>query len=150
MTSIPVQSLLGIPNIDIDLVVVEAKLWVNAGGDVRMGVHFADDGNTYSAGMDGFFEAGLSVSGTVVIACAGASFSGVLDQGFDGSFKGDGTWSADATGTLTLTGSAYAGGGICDSDCDGLCDKDTWSGSKVFGVTGHLGSDGKKIDFYVK
>ena len=46
MASIPVQSILGIPNIDIDLVVLSARLWVNAGADMRTGLQFSNNNLT--------------------------------------------------------------------------------------------------------
>jgi hypothetical protein len=150
MTSIPIQSILGIPNIDIDLVVVAAKLWVNAGADMRLSTQF-DKGFTIGAGMDHFFEAGFSVSQWFVVECSKLSFSAVLDIGSEGQVSKNGDWAAELTGDITLTGQAKVGWGICDSDCEGkLCDEESWSGSKIFGIKGHTGSDGKYINFYSK
>jgi hypothetical protein len=151
MTSIPIQSLLGIPNIDIDLVVIAARLWVNAGADFRMGANFSSGNATFSAGMDQLLDAGFSASGSVVVACGGVAFGALVDQGMDGTFSTTGDWSAELTGDLTLYGEAYAGWGLCSATCGGkFCDKSSWSGSKMFGVKGHMGSDGKYVDFYVK
>jgi len=50
MTSIPIQSIIGLPDINIDLTVVEAKLWVKAGADMRLSMQF-DKGTTIGAGM---------------------------------------------------------------------------------------------------
>ncbi|MBM3437396.1 MAG: hypothetical protein FJY07_14415 [Bacteroidetes bacterium] len=148
MTSIPVQSIIGLPDIDIDLVVVSAKLWVNAGADMRMSMQF-NNGTTIGAGMDNFFDAGFSVSEWFVVECAKLSFGAYLDIGSEGQVSSNGDWAAELTGDITLKGKAKVGWGICDSDCEGkLCDEDSWSGSKMFGIKGHVGSDGKYIDFY--
>lgn len=150
MTSIPVQSIIGLPSIDIDLVVVSAKLWVNAGGDMRLSTQF-DNGLTIGAGMDNFFDAGFSVSEWFVVECAKLSFGALLDIGSEGQVSKNGDWAAELTGDITLTGEAKVGWGVCDSDCEGkLCDEDSWKGSKMFGIKGHIGSDGKYIDFYSK
>jgi len=62
----------------------------------------------------------------------------------------NGDWYLDGSSTLTLTGSAYAGFGCCDGDCDGYyvcpCVSDRWSGSVSLQLLGHMGSD----DNYVK
>lgn len=150
MTSIPVQSIIGLPNIDIDLVVVSAKLWVNAGADMRLSTQF-DKGVTIGAGMDNLLDAGFSVSEWFVIDCAKLSFSALLDIGSEGQVSTNGDWAAELTGDITLTGTAKVGWGVCSSNCSGkLCDEDSWSGSKTFGIKGHVGSDGKYINFYSK
>lgn len=150
MTSIPIQSIIGLPNIHIDLKVVEAKLWVNAGADMRLSMQF-DKGLTIGAGMDNFFDAGFSVGQWFVVECSKLSFGALLDIGSEGQFSTNGDWAAELTGDITLTGKAKVGWGVCDSDCEGkLCDEDSWSGSKIFGIKGHVGSDGKYINFYSK
>ena len=150
MTSIPVQSIIGLPNIDIDLVVVSAKLWVNAGADMRLSTQF-DNGVTIGAGMDNLFDAGFSVSQWFVVECSKLSFSALLDIGSEGQVSTNGDWAAELTGDITLKGLAKVGWGVCDSDCEGkLCDEESWSGSKMFGIKGHVGSDGKYINFYSK
>ncbi len=151
MTSIPIQSIIGLPNIDIDLVVVSAKLWVNAGADMRTSLQFNNNNLTVGAGMDNFIEAGFSVSQWFVVECSKLSFSAGLDIGSEGQFSTNGSWSAELTGDITLKGQAKVGWGVCDSDCEGkLCEEDSWSGSRMFGITGHIGSDGKYINFFKK
>ncbi|GMU96056.1 carboxypeptidase-like regulatory domain-containing protein [Ignavibacterium album] len=150
MTSIPIQSIIGLPDIDIDLVVVSARLWVNAGADMRLSMQF-DKGLTIGAGMDNLFDAGFSVSQWFVVECSSLSFSALLDIGSEGQVSTNGDWAAELTGDITLTGKAKVGWGVCDSDCEGkLCDEDSWSGSKMFGIKGHVGSDDKYIKFYSK
>ena len=150
MTSIPVQSIIGLPSIHIDLKVVEAKLWINAGADMRLSMQF-DKGLTIGAGMDNLFDAGFSVGEWFVVECSKLSFGALLDIGSEGQVSTNGSWAAELTGDITLTGQAKVGWGVCDSDCEGkLCDEDSWSGSKIFGIKGHVGSDGKYINFYSK
>ncbi|HET7152197.1 MAG TPA: hypothetical protein VFJ29_00385, partial [Candidatus Kapabacteria bacterium] len=138
-----------IPSVDIDLGIISGHLWVNAGADIRMGMNFSDNGNSYYMGLDGFIDAGFGVGGSVVIACGGISVEVLADVGFDGLYKSDGTWSIDGNASLTLTGSAYCGWGVCDSDCNGtFCDSHSASVSKTLGVHGHIGSDGESFNFY--
>lgn len=69
----------------------------------------------------------------------------------EGQVSTNGDWAAELTGDITLKGTAKVGWGVCDSDCEGkLCDEDSWSGSKMFGIKGHVGSDDKYINFYSK
>jgi hypothetical protein len=150
MTSIPVQSILGLPNVDIDLVVVKAQLWVKIGADIRMSMNL-NKGLTVGAGLDYFVDAGFSISEWGLIECGGVSFETIIEYGADGQFSSNGDWSVELSGDLTLGGSAYAGWGICSSHCHGkFCRNSSWSGSKVFGIKGHVGSDKKYINFYLK
>ncbi len=149
-TSMPVQQFLDLPNIDIDLVVVSADVWVNVGADVRMGMTFSQ-GVGFTAGMDAFMEAGMSLGASCIVGCAGVSMSVLYDEGFDGFFKTDGSWWADASGAMMLSGSAYAGvGAYCTSSCSGICESKSWSGNVLFGIEGHIGSDGKHIHIIYK
>jgi hypothetical protein len=101
--------------------------------------------------MDNFIDAGFSVSEWAVVECFKLSFGIGFDIGTEGQVSTDGSWSGEMTGDMTLTGIAKVGWGICSSSCGGkLCDNDSWGGSKVFGIKGHVGSDGKFINFYVK
>ncbi|HZV12824.1 MAG TPA: hypothetical protein VFA55_06375, partial [Candidatus Kapabacteria bacterium] len=140
-----------IPSIDLDLVIISAHLFINAGADVRMGMNFSNNGNSYYIGLDGFIDAGLGVGGSIIIACGGVSVEVLADVGFDGLYNSNGTWSIDGDASITLTGTAYAGWGLCDADCNGsLCDKSSASVSKTLGVHGHVGSDGESFSFYFK
>lgn len=101
--------------------------------------------------MDNLFDAGFSVSQWFVVECSKLSFSALLDIGSEGQVSTNGDWAAELTGDITLTGQAKVGWGVCDSDCEGkLCDEESWSGSKMFDIKGHVGSDGKYINFYSK
>ena len=150
MTSIPIQSIIGLPDINIDLTVVEAKLWVKAGADMRLSMQF-DKGTTIGAGMDNIFEAGFEVGEWFVVECAKLNFGATVVAGSEGIVSSNGSWSAELNGDIILSGKAKVGVGVCDSDCEGkLCDEESWSGSKTFGIKGHIGSDGKYIKFYSK
>jgi hypothetical protein len=138
-----------IPSVDIDLGIISGHLFVNAGADIRMGMNFSDNGNSYYMGLDGFIDAGFGVGGSIVIACGGISVEVLADVGFDGLYNSNGTWSIDGNASITLTGTAYCGWGVCDSDCNGtFCDSHSASISKTLGVHGHIGTDGESFNFY--
>jgi len=139
-----------VPNIDIDLVVVSAHASVSAGGSFSLGMNFSDEGGTFYTGAAIFVEASIGIGASVGIACAGASFGVRTDFASHGELKTNGDWYLDGSATLTLTGSAYAGCGCCDSDCDGYyicpCFSDSWSGSVSLQLLTHMGSDGNYIN----
>jgi TANFOR domain-containing protein len=119
-----------IPNFDIDLVVVSARLEVTIGGDVRLGVNFGNV-NSYNMGMSVFVNAEFGLGASVLIACAGVEAKASAGINMDGTYYSNDTYLLEVGGFINITGSAYYGGGVgCDSDCDGpLCDKSTASGS---------------------
>jgi len=139
-----------VPNIDIDLVVVSGHASVSAGGDFSLGMNFSDAGSTIYTGSAIFVNASIGVGGSVGIACAGASFGVNVELAQKGELSSNGDWFLEGTSTLTLTGSAYAGFGCCDSDCDGYwvcpCVSDSWGGAVSLQFIAHMGSD----DNYVK
>ena len=134
-----------IPDIDIDLVVVSGHVSVSAGGDFSLGMNFADAGTTIYTGAAVFINASIGIGGSVGIACAGASFGVNVEVAQQGELKSNGDWYLEGTNTLTLTGSAYAGFGCCDSDCDGYyvcpCVSHKWSGGVSLQFVAHMGSD---------
>jgi hypothetical protein len=139
-----------VPNIDIDLVVVSAHASVSAGGSFSMGMNFSDEGGTFYTGAAIFVEANVGIGASVGIACAGASFGVRTEFASHGELKTNGDWYLDGSATLTLTGSAYAGCGCCDSDCDGYyvcpCISDSWSGAVSLQLLTHMGSDDNYIN----
>jgi hypothetical protein len=139
-----------IPNIDINLVVVSGHVSVSAGGDFSLGMNYSDGVGTIYTGAALFVNASAGIGGSIGIACAGASFSVNAEIASHGELKTNGDWFLDGSATLTLSGSAYAGCGCCDSDCDGYyvcpCFSDDWSGSVSLGLLTHLGND----DNYIK
>jgi hypothetical protein len=136
-----------VPDIDIDLVVVSGELWVRAGGDFNLGMNFSDGPNYYRTGAELYVTGHAGLGSSIGVACAGASFNAKLTVNALGEYFSNGIWSVNANATLSLTGSAYAGGGCCDSDCDHIsfcpapCFSDDWSGTKSFGLRFHMGSD---------
>jgi hypothetical protein len=134
-----------VPDIDIDLVVVSGRASVSVGGNFSLGLNFADEGTTIYTGAAVFVNAVIGIGGSVGIACAGASFGVNVEVAQQGELKSNGNWYLEGTSTLTLTGSAYAGVGCCDSDCDGYyvcpCVSDSWSGGVSLQFLAHMGSD---------
>jgi hypothetical protein len=146
-----VLPMLGLPDVDIDLGIVSARLRVIVGADMRLSMQFSKGTITIGAGMDNFVEADFGLGASVGLACASVDCSASLDIGFEGQVSSDYSWSAELTGDITLTGTAKVGGGGCDSDCDGyFCFVESASVSKTFGIIGHIGSDKKYMNFYVK
>lgn len=118
-----------IPNFDIDLVVVSARLEVTVGGDVRLGMNFGEV-NSHTMGMSVFVNAEFGLGASVVIACAGIDLKARAGINMDGTYFSNGGYELMVSGFIQVSGTAYAGGGLaCDSDCDGLCVKTTASGS---------------------
>ena len=136
-----------VPDVDIDLVVVSGRLTVRAGGDFNLGMNFSDGPNYYRTGAELYVTGHAGIGGSIGVACAGASFDAKLTVNALGEYYSNGDWFVNASSTLRLTGSAYAGGGCCDSDCDHIwpcpapCFSDRWSGTKSFGLRFHMGSD---------
>ncbi len=140
-----------IPTIGADFLIVEALVYVNIGGDESMGMDFSN-GVARSMGVNMFGEVGASVGASIGIACAGLKASVMIDWGYGGSLNIiTGDWFVEGDGMYKLCGSAYAGWGVCDSDCDGyLCDKHSVGGCIAVGVKAHIGSDGKSVTPYIK
>jgi len=144
-----------VPDIDVDLVVVHGELWVRIGGNFNLGMNFADGPGYFATGSEIYAHGHIGVGGSVGIACAGASLDARVTYTALGEYWTNGNWGVDASGSLNLKGSAYAGGGCCNSSCNrprfcpAPCFKDRWSGSKTFGVRFHMGSDANyfNVDF---
>lgn len=139
-----------IPNLDFDFLIVTGELYVNIGGDLSMGMNF-DQGASYSMGVNVFGEAGAGIGGSIGIACAGLKAFATVIAGYGGQISTSGDWFVEGDASISLCGSAYAGWGVCDSDCDGtFCDKHEAGGCITLGLKAHLGSDGKSITPYIK
>lgn len=122
-----------IPNFDIDLGVVSARLKVTIGGDVRLGINFGNS-NSYSMGMSVFVNAEFGLGASVGLACAGVNLKAKAGVNMDGMYWSNGNYSMEVSGFISLTGTAYAGFSpvglpSCDSDCDGACVKEEVSGT---------------------
>lgn len=137
-----------VPDVNIDLVVVQGEFSIKAGGSFSLGMNFTDEGNIYYTGMAVFIKANAGVGGWVVVACAKVSFGAKVEVGLKGQYKSDGSWFVEGGPTITLSGSVRVGWGVCDSDCTGkFCDEDSWKGSRSVGAALHLGSDYNKFSF---
>lgn len=122
-----------IPNFDIDLGVVSARLKVTVGGDVRFGINFGD-ANSYTMGMSVFVNAEFGLGASVGIACAGVELKAKAGINMDGTYWSNGNYDLEVGGFIALTGRAYAGFSpvglpTCDSDCDGACVMEEASGT---------------------
>jgi hypothetical protein len=139
-----------IPTISFDFLIVSAELYLNIGGDISMGMVY-NQGNIFSMGVNVFAEVGASAGASVGIACAGLSASVLIDWGIGGSINiNTGAWYVEGDGFYKLCGSAYAGWGMCDSDCDGtFCDKHEVGGCVGVGLKAHFGYDGRYIQPYI-
>ncbi|MFZ1081295.1 MAG: carboxypeptidase-like regulatory domain-containing protein [Candidatus Kryptoniota bacterium] len=144
-----------IPATAFNFGVVSAYLFVNGGFDQRIGMNFAQNGvRTYDIGSDYYADVSAGVGASVGIACVGVSAEVIEDISLDGQYKSNGQWYLDGSGSYTLTGSAYVGGGACNSDCssiiDDSCVKTSGSASATVGVEGHIGTDTQYIRFFLK
>lgn len=138
------------PNFDFDFGIVRAYMICQVGANARFGMNFGPV-DTYFISIRGIgkLEAGVGMS--VVIACAGVSAGILIEPNVEGMYQSDGTWYVLGDFPITLYGTAYAGWGICDSECDGsLCDKESVSASITLGMKGYVGSDDKYFKFYFK
>jgi len=139
-----------IPDYEFDYILISGSLYVHVGADMRFSMNFYETASV-GIGATVFGEAGVSLGGSVVIACAGVSASLLVDVGFDGQLYKNGDYLVQGDIALNLCGSAYCGWGVCDSDCDGvLCDKSEEGGCKGIGVRATLSNDDKKFEFYLK
>ncbi len=140
-----------IPSFDLDLVVVSGSLSVDVTAGFQSGLNFTPDkdfvftvGNLYGV------HAHAGVGGSVGLVCAGASLDVTSTFSTAGTLSTSGAWEVMGNASLALTGSAYAGGGCCDSDCDDCCSfcvithcfTDDWSGTIGVGAEAHMDSNG--------
>jgi len=127
-----------VPNFDINLIVVSAKLHINVGGDLRFGMNFSDL-NMYNIGMGVFVDAEFGIGASAIVACFGVDLRVLAGVDFDGTYWSSNNFEIIASGYLTLQGSAYYGAGIyCDANCDGLCISDGASGSVGLIIQGKI------------
>jgi hypothetical protein len=138
-----------IPDFDFNFILVSGHFYIHVGADMRLGMNFYET-TSLAIGQTVFGEIGIGVGGSIGIACAGVSASALVDLSFDGQFFKNGNYSVIANANLQICGSAYCGWGICDSDCDGWCDKHEESGCIDIGVKGTISNDDKNLEFYLK
>ena len=140
-----------IPQFDIDLVVISGKLSATMGGDMRMGMDFSN-GAEFGIGQSVFVDVELGVGGSILLACGGVEAGVHADVSADGKVNvSTGTWSAAGDASLTITGTAYCGEGICNSSCSwSTCDKHTKSVNITAGARVSVGSEGSNYEVYLK
>lgn len=137
-----------IPQGEFNFGLVAGVLKVQAGGDVRFGMQFSK-GTTFSVGQSVFIIAKAGLGAGFVGVCAGLSAQVKVVTSWDGQYSTSGAWFVDGDGHVTLSGSTYLGGGLCDADCGGkFCVKASLDDSKTLGFKGHYGTDYKKFEFY--
>jgi hypothetical protein len=118
----------GIPNFDIDLVLVSAALEVNVGGDVRLAMGFGET-NMYNMGLGVWVDARFKLATSTVVACAGVQLSVEAGVDIDGTYWSNGDYKLTAGGFIKLEGEVWKGGLVCDADCEGIaCISDRMSG----------------------
>ncbi|MGO9480297.1 MAG: carboxypeptidase-like regulatory domain-containing protein, partial [Candidatus Kryptoniota bacterium] len=144
-----------IPTTAFNFGVVSAYLFVNGGFDQRIGMNFAQNGvKTYDIGSDYYADVSAGVGASVGIACVGVSAEVIEDISLDGQYASNGQWYLDGSGSYTLAGSAYVGGGACNSDCssiiDDSCIETSGNASVTVGVECHVGTDTQYIRFFLK
>ncbi len=147
-----------IPEFDFDFGLVSARLSHSLGSDIFMDMQFGDEANSYGTGFAIYGNISLGLGGSVVLSCAGVSASVTADLLMRGYYYSSGEWFVEGDQSVTLTGTTYAGWGICDSNCEGIdspvggdtCDKETKSGSVNLGVKTHYGTDDKFFEIYLK
>lgn len=150
------------PGFDFNFGLVSASLWLNVGADTRLAMNFGEV-NTYHIGMDYLLDIGAKLGASIGIACAGVSAQVIVDQGFDGEYRSDGSWYVSGEATLYLKGDTYVGVGCCDSDCDYLgfpcpspCFDKHLGGDVAIGMKTTMGynssshSPEKKVEFFFK
>jgi hypothetical protein len=131
-----------LPNFDLNVGIAQAKLEINIGCEVRVGIQFGNV-NSYNFGFGVFIDAEIGVGGSVLVGCAGVLIYGKAGFDFDGTYHSNGNWSVTATGFLILGGCAYVGAGLaCDADCAGACVKVEFCGEVSFILGGTLSNSG--------
>lgn len=146
-----------IPEFDFNFGLVSASLSHSLGSDIFMDMQFGET-NSYGTGFAIYGKISAGLGGSVILACAGVSASVTTDLLMRGYYYSSGEWFVEGDQSVTLTGSTYAGWGICDSNCEGIdvpmggdtCDKETKSGSVNLGVKTHYGTDNKYVEIYLK
>ncbi|WEK33424.1 MAG: carboxypeptidase-like regulatory domain-containing protein [Candidatus Pseudobacter hemicellulosilyticus] len=132
----------GVPNFDIDLVVLSAALEVNVGGDVRLGMQFGET-NMYSMGMAVWVEARFSVGISGINVCAGTDLRVMAGVDLEGFYYSNGNYSMTAEGYVRLQGTAWYGiGFFCTAACEGACVKDEAGGTIGLAAVGTVTQDG--------
>jgi hypothetical protein len=156
-----------------DIPIPEVPTWdLNIGGLVKSSFHngiyagcyfsltFVSDAELAIGGRVGAWVE-LGAGATIGIACFNINLKADASVGLEGSIKKSGAFSIKVDITLTLSGSAYVGGGVCNSDCKTPCwetflgdvcspipcVKTGMSGSETITLTGYLTNSGFELSF---
>lgn len=129
-----------VPNFEVDFVVVSAEFEAGITAGFQLGMNFTDALNTYYTGLAADIHVHAGVGASVVFGCAGVALDAQVGLGLAGQYSSNGEWFIIGTFEASLSASAYAGVGLaCDSECDGLCEMDEWSGAVGVKLKGEMG-----------
>jgi hypothetical protein len=140
---------IAILNADIDLGIVNIKTVAKVGGSGRFVVNFSGKGTQLGIGIGAYVEAGVVVGASVGAGCIVACVRGSAGLDFSGSYNtGTKQWSATLAGLIEVAGSLSGGFGICDAQCDGLCEGgEIGAMTACFGASGTASNAGISIGF---
>lgn len=69
-----------------------------------------------------------------------SNFDANVGLGLSGEYSSNGEWFISGYFEAAISASAYAGIGLaCDSECDGICEMEEWSGSVGVLLKGEMG-----------
>jgi len=97
-----------LPNFEVDLVVVSAKLEVNIGGDILFGINFGEESTSYNLGMGAFINADLALGVNLGIVGGGVAMHGDAGIYIDGTYSANDYYQLAVMGYIHITGSAWA------------------------------------------
>lgn len=89
-----------IPDIDLDLVILYAKLGIHAGGDARVWMNFDGSGNEYGMGLLAFVHAFVEAGS---ITCTNVAADATVELGAEGNYQtASKTFNIDGCGSFNL------------------------------------------------
>jgi hypothetical protein len=110
-----------LPNLSFNFWLIEGHITCNVGADYSLGLNFAGEGTRFSTGFVVFGEASIGVSASCVIVCAGAELSGELKLEAGGYYASSSDWQIKGDASVTCSGTAYFGTGVCITESGGGC-----------------------------
>ncbi len=131
-----------VPEIDVNVIVAEAKFGVTAGGDIRLWKNFTDSGNEMGIGFISFLHAYLNMES---ITCTELHADAKLELGFTGIYYlTQKSFSLSGCGSFSITGGVKQGIPFCDLDGCGCTTVIDESISKAFKAEITIDSGGAK------
>ena len=128
-----------VPNFEIDFVVVSAEFDAGITAGFQLGMNFTEELNTYYTGLMASIHIHAGVGASVVFGCAGVDLDYFVGIELKGQYQSNGEWFTSAEATAAITASAYAGAGLaCDSNCEGACAMEEWSGTASVQLKGEV------------